>query len=49
MTPISPTADTRREINPANENATSLVCDTSHLPVLPCGWIVRGTRLATAR
>ncbi len=38
---ISSTADTRREINPANEDATSLACDTTHLPALPCGWIVR--------
>ncbi len=41
MTPTSPAADTRREINPANEEATSLACDTSHLPPLPCGWTVR--------
>ena len=40
MTSTAP-ADTRREINPANEVATSLVCDTSHLPALPCGWTVR--------
>lgn len=40
MTPLC-LADTRREINPANEDATSLICDTTHLPSLPCGWIVR--------
>jgi predicted nicotinamide N-methyase len=34
-------ADTRREINPANEAATALACDTSQLPPLPCGWTVR--------
>jgi len=34
-------ANTLREINPENENAMSLVCDTRHLPSLPCGWIVR--------
>ncbi len=38
----SPTsADIRREINPANEAASLLSCDTSHLPPLPCGWTVR--------
>ena len=38
----SPTpADTLREINPAHEEPSSLVCDTSHLPPLPCGWTVR--------
>ena len=41
MTPTSPTADTRREINPANEETTSLACDAANLPALPCGWIVR--------
>ena len=34
-------ADTRREINPALEPASSLTCDTSQLPPLPCGWTVR--------
>ena len=41
MTPPFPTADTRREINPALEPASSLVCDTSQLPSLSCGWSVR--------
>lgn len=34
-------SDTRHEINPAHEPASSLSCDTSHLPPLPCGWTVR--------
>ena len=38
---MTDTADTRREINPALEPASSLVCDTSQLPSLSCGWSVR--------
>ena len=37
----STSADTRREINPALEDASFLTCDTSNLPPLSCGWIVR--------
>lgn len=38
---MTDTSDTRREINPALELASSLDCDTSHLPPLPCGWTTR--------